>query len=112
MSKENVALFSKAINKNSDLNKSISEAEATVEAWVKIAFEAGFEFTPEEFAEVVGETLGRTVTTSNAVREFLGARYTMGDAELGQRALDSVVGGGTIPTPRPWQTNAQGFRRP
>jgi predicted ribosomally synthesized peptide with nif11-like leader len=93
MSKENVAFFSRAISRNADLNKRVTEAEPTMEAWVKIAQEAGFEFTPEEFAEVVGETLGRSVTTSNAVSEYLGARYTLGDGELSEKALNYVSGG-------------------
>src|SRR5438552_3934109 len=37
-----------------------------------IAHDASFDFTPEEFASVIGEALGRTVTTADAVREFLG----------------------------------------
>jgi predicted ribosomally synthesized peptide with nif11-like leader len=93
MSKENVALFSKAINKDSKLNARISQAEPTVEAWVRIAHDAGFEFTAEEFADVVGNTLGRNVTVANAVKEYLGTRYTVGDAQLSERALDAVVGG-------------------
>jgi predicted ribosomally synthesized peptide with nif11-like leader len=93
MSRENVVLFSKAITTNPDLNTRIASAEGTVEAWVEIARDAGFEFTPEEFASVVGETLGRTVSTADAVREYLGAQYEIGSAELGQAALDTVVGG-------------------
>jgi hypothetical protein len=96
MSKENVVLFSKAINRNSDLNTRIADAAPTVDAWIKIAHDAGFEFTAEEFADVVGETLGRKVDVANAVREYLGARYTVGDEELSRRALDSVVGGRMI----------------
>jgi hypothetical protein len=93
MSRENVALFSRAIGKNQELNKRIREAAATVDAWRTIARETGFEFTPEEFASVVGETLGRSVTPANAVREYLGAQYQVGDLELSQKSLDAVVGG-------------------
>jgi predicted ribosomally synthesized peptide with nif11-like leader len=93
MSRENVVLFSKAITTNPDLNTRIANSESTVEAWVAIARDAGFEFTPEEFASVVGETLGRTVSTADAVREYLGAQYEIGAAELSQAALDTVVGG-------------------
>jgi len=97
MSRENVALFSKAINTNPDLNKRIAESEPTTDAWVKIASEAGFEFTSEEFASVVGETLGRTVSANNAVREYLGAQYELGSAEVSRKTLDAVVGGlGTV----------------
>ncbi len=93
MSKENVALFSRSISKNPELNRRISEAGTSVDAWVGIAREVGFEFTPDEFASVVGETLGRTVTTSNAVREYLGARSKVGDLELSRKTLDAIVGG-------------------
>ncbi len=99
MSRENVVLFSKAITTNPDLNTRIASAEATVEAWMAIASDAGFEFTPEEFASVVGETLGRTVSTADAVREYLGAQYEVGSVEFSQAALDTVVGGRM---PRSW----------
>jgi hypothetical protein len=93
MSRENVVFFSQAINRIPDLNKRIAEADRTVDAWVKVAHDAGFEFTPEEFASVVGETLGRKVTTDNAVSEYLAAQYDLGAIELSQRALDKIVGG-------------------
>jgi hypothetical protein len=93
MSKEDVVFFSRAISKYPDLNKRIAEVEATMDAWVKIAYESGFEFTPDEFASVVGETLGRKVTTENAVKEYLRAQGEIGAGELNQRALDRVVGG-------------------
>src|SRR5258706_7423023 len=93
MSRENFVFFSQAINTNPELNKRVSNSEPTMEAWVQIAHEAGFEFTPDEFASVIGETLGRTVTTENAVHEYLGAQYLMGSSELSNKALESVVGG-------------------
>ena len=93
MSRENVVFFSKAINTNPELNKRVSDSDPTMEAWLKIAHEAGFEFTPDEFASVIGETLGRTVTTENAVREYLGAQYLVGSSELSNKALESLVGG-------------------
>ena len=93
MSRENVAFFSKAITKNPDLNRRISEAGTNTDEWVVIAADAGFEFTAEEFASVVGQTLGRTVTPSNAVREYLGAQYKVGDLELSRKTLDAIVGG-------------------
>lgn len=93
MSRENVVLFSKAITTNPDLNERIASAEVTVEAWVAIARDAGFEFTPEEFASVVGETLGRTVSTTDAVREYLGEQHIVGEAELNRAALDHIIGG-------------------
>lgn len=100
MSRENVAFFSKAISKNPDLNRRISEAGTNVNEWVAIAADVGFEFTAEEFASVVGQTLGRTVTPSNAVREYLGAQYKVGDLELSRKTLDAIVGGmrGGLPT--------------
>jgi predicted ribosomally synthesized peptide with nif11-like leader len=93
MSRENVALFSQAISKNPDLNRRISEAGTNVDQWVDIARDVGFEFTADEFAFVVGQTLGRTVTTANAVHEYLGAQYKVGDVELSLKTLDAVVGG-------------------
>jgi hypothetical protein len=96
MSKENVALFSRAITKNANLNQRILEAEPTTDAWIEIARDAGFDFTADEFAAVVGETLGRTITPQNAVREYLGAQHDVGDVELSERALDAVVGGRTV----------------
>ena len=93
MSRENVALFSKAVGRNEDLKKRITGADATAEAWVRIASDVGFEFTADEFASVVGETLGRTVTPATAVREYLGAQYKLGDLELSRKTLDAVVGG-------------------
>lgn len=93
MSRENVALFSQALSRNADLNRRISNAGTDVTEWVTIARDIGFEFTPEEFASVVTETLGRTVTPANAAREFLGAQYAVGDLELRGRTLDAVVGG-------------------
>jgi predicted ribosomally synthesized peptide with nif11-like leader len=93
MSRENVALFSKAIGRNPDLNKRVSAAAATTDAWVAIAREVGFEFTAEEFAAVVGETLGRSVTTGTAVQEYLGAQYKVGELELSRKTLDAIVGG-------------------
>ena len=93
MSRENVVFFCQAINKYRDLSQRITKAEATASAWVKVAHDAGFEFTPEEFASVVGETLGRTVTTDSVVSEYLAAQSKMGSVELSQKALDMVVGG-------------------
>ena len=93
MSRENVALFSQAISRNPDLNRRISEAGTDIDKWVTIAQDVGFEFTPGEFADVVSQTLGRTVTPGNAVREFLGAQYKVGDLELRRKTLDAVVGG-------------------
>lgn len=93
MSQENVALFSQAISKDADLNKRVSQAGTDVQKWVAIAAEVGFEFTPEEFAAVVSETMGRTVTPANAVNEFLGAQYKLGDVELRRKTLDAIVGG-------------------
>jgi len=93
MSRENVALFSQAVTRNPEISRRISEAGTEVNAWVKIAGEVGFEFSAEEFAAVVGETLGRTVTPANAVREYLGAQYKLGDLELGKKTLDAVLGG-------------------
>jgi predicted ribosomally synthesized peptide with nif11-like leader len=93
MSRENVALFSQAISKNPELNRRISEAGTDINEWVTIASDVGFEFTAEEFAAVVGQTLGRTVTTKNAVHEYLGAQYKVGDLELRRKTLDAVIGG-------------------
>jgi hypothetical protein len=93
MSRENVALFTQAISRNPDLNRRISEAGTDISKWVAIAGEVGFEFTPSEFADAVSQTLGRTVTESNAVDEFLGAQYKLGDLELRRKTLDAVVGG-------------------
>jgi predicted ribosomally synthesized peptide with nif11-like leader len=92
LSKENVALFSKAVTTNPDLGKRIAEADPTTEAWIEIAHEAGFEFTAQELASVVGETLGRSVSPENAVHEYLGTQLEVGAAELSNRALDAVVG--------------------
>jgi hypothetical protein len=93
MSKENVVFFSQAINRIPDLNTRITGSEKTVDAWVKIANEAGFDFTADEFASVVGDTLGRKVTADNAVSEYLAAQYDLGAIELSDKALDQVVGG-------------------
>jgi predicted ribosomally synthesized peptide with nif11-like leader len=93
MSRENVVLFSKAITTNPDLNKRIASVEASIEAWLGVARDAGFEFTPQEFASVVGETLGRTVSPADAVREYLGAQHEVGEAELSDAALDAIAGG-------------------
>jgi predicted ribosomally synthesized peptide with nif11-like leader len=93
MSRENVALFSTAISRNPDLNRRISEAGTNTNEWVAIAGEVGFEFTADEFASVVGQTLGRTVTPANAVREYLGAQYKVGELDLSRKTLDAVVGG-------------------
>ena len=93
MSRENVVLFSKAINRNPDLNERVATAAPTIDAWLAIASEAGFEFTADEFAAVVGETLGRPVSPADAVREYLGAQHEIGEAELADEALDSIVGG-------------------
>jgi hypothetical protein len=93
MSRENVALFSQTLTRNPDLSRRISGAGTDINKWVAIAQEVGFEFTPSEFADVVSETLGRTVTEDNAVNEFLGAQYKVGDLELRRRTLDAVIGG-------------------
>jgi phosphotransacetylase len=93
MSRENVALFSQAISKNPDVNRRISGAGTDVDKWVAIAQEFGFEFTAEEFADVVGQTLGRKVTPTNAVREYLGTQYKVGDLELSRKTADAIVGG-------------------
>lgn len=93
MSRENVALFSQAIGRNPNLNKRISEAGTSVDEWIAIARETGFEFTADEFAAVVGQTLGRTVTPDNAVQEYLGAQYKVGDLELRRKTMDAIMGG-------------------
>lgn len=93
MSKENVVLFSKALARDAALNRRIAAAPRTMEGWLEVAHEAGFEFTGEEFAAVVGETLGRTVTAADAVREYLGAQHAMGSARLNEKVLDGLVGG-------------------
>ena len=93
MSRENVALFSQAITRNPEVSQRISKAGTSVDAWIAIARDVGFEFTADEFAQVVGQTLGRTVTSENAAREFLGAQYQLGDLELRRKTLDTVMGG-------------------
>jgi hypothetical protein len=93
MSRENVALFSQAVSRNPDVNRRISEAGTNVGEWVSIAAEFGFEFTAHEFADVVGQTLGRKVTPTNAVREYLGTQYKVGDLELSRKTADAIVGG-------------------
>ena len=93
MSKENAAFFMDAINKSQDLNKRIADAKPLLDTWVTIASDAGFEFTADEFVSVVGETLGRKVTTEDAVSAYLGARDQMGSHELSNLALEKIVGG-------------------
>lgn len=93
MSKENVVFFCRAISKYPDLHKRIGGAEEKIDTWVQIAHESGFEFSPDEFASVVEETLGRKVTKEDAVKEFIRAQEEIGEAELNQKALDKVVGG-------------------
>ena len=92
MSKENAVFFIEAINKSQELNKRTVEAEPSLDSWVKIAYDAGFEFTAEEFATVIEETLGRKVSTEEAVSEYLAARDQMGSNELSDKALEKVVG--------------------
>lgn len=92
MSKENVALFIKAANKNEDLIRQITKKDRTAD-WVAVAQKAGYEFTAAEFAEVVSDTLGRPTTPDNAVREYLLAQNTMAKGEMSQAVLEGVVGG-------------------
>jgi hypothetical protein len=92
MSKENVALFIKAANKNEDLIRQITKKDRTAD-WVAVAQKAGYEFTAAEFAEVVSDTLGRPTTPDNAVREYLLAQNSMAKGEMSQAVLEGVVGG-------------------
>ena len=90
MSKENVALFIKAVNKNNELSLKISRTSTTTE-WVALAEEAGFEFTASEFADVVSSMLGRKLTPANAVDAYMATSNVMSRGELSQSALESVV---------------------
>jgi Nif11 domain len=92
MSKENVVLFTKAAIENADLNERLVGTEK-VDDWIKIAEGEGFEFTADEFCSVIGETIGKKVTPLNAVREYLAAGKEMGEGELSEKALETVVGG-------------------
>src|SRR5262245_60080406 len=92
MSKENVALFIKRVNKDRELNLKIARTDKTSE-WVAIAKHAGFEFTAQEFAEVVSESLKRPCTTETAVREYMAAENEAAEGELSLKALEAVVGG-------------------
>jgi predicted ribosomally synthesized peptide with nif11-like leader len=92
MSKENVALFIKAVNTKTDLNMKIAKASKTSE-WVMLAKDAGFEFTAEEFALVVSNITQKKVTPDNAVHEYMAANNAFAKGELGQKALDAVTGG-------------------
>ena len=93
MSKENVVPFGKAIHDKEDLKKRIAQSAETVDAWVKIAHDAGFEFTAEEFASVVGTTLGRLVDTPHPVREYRVAQRQLGSLELSEKTQAAVLGG-------------------
>lgn len=92
MSQENVVLFTQAAIEKADLNERLAQTEKLAD-WVNIAKEKGFEFTADEFCSVIGETIGKKVTPENAIREYLAAGQEMGEGELGERALESVVGG-------------------
>lgn len=92
MSRENVVLFIKTANKKPELNERLAQKQSTAD-WVKIADEAGFEFTADEFCSVVEETIHKSVTPQNAVQEYLSTQQSVGSAELGHQALESVVGG-------------------
>ena len=93
MSRENVVLFTKQINKDRTLAELVQKAPATVEAWAQIAYDAGFEFTASEFRSVVEQALGRSLKSDNAVREYLDAQTEMGAGELGQHIMDAIGGG-------------------
>jgi predicted ribosomally synthesized peptide with nif11-like leader len=92
MSKENVVLFIKHVNKHKELIHKIAKTDKTTD-WVKIAKASGFQFTAEEFAAVVSGTLGRKTTAEDAVREYLMAQTTMSRAEVIKLLHDSVIGG-------------------
>ena len=93
MSKENVALFIKSIEKRSDLKDRIAKADATSESWVSIAYDEGFDFTSDELKSVIEGTLGRELGTANPVREYLTAQDLLGADELSQDMLEMVAGG-------------------
>jgi hypothetical protein len=93
MSKENVALFIKSIEKRSDLKDRIAKADATSESWVSIAYDEGFDFTADELKSVIEGTLGRQLGTANPVREYLTAQDLLGAGELSQDMLEMVAGG-------------------
>jgi hypothetical protein len=90
MSRENVALFTKEMDKKPDL-KARAVSNVTVASWVKVAHDAGFEFTAEEFASVIGETLNRTLTIDNAAREYVAAQAAMKSGELSEQVLAKAV---------------------
>jgi hypothetical protein len=92
MSQENVVLFTKAAIDKADLNERLAQCDKLPD-WIRIAHEEGFEFTADEFCAVIGETIQKEVTPETAVREYLAASEEMGQGELGERALESVVGG-------------------
>jgi hypothetical protein len=91
MSKENVALFVRALAEKRDLNRRAA-AETNAEAWAAIGNEAGLDFTAADLVDFVNEVTGKAVTADNAVKELLQV-VTAEDGRMSDADLESVVGG-------------------
>jgi hypothetical protein len=92
MSRENVALFVKAINTRTDLNAKVSRTTKASD-WVALGDAAGFAFTVDELVGVVASMLNRPLTENNVISEYFAASHAAIKGELSQKALVAVMGG-------------------
>jgi len=92
MCRDNVVLFAKAVADKRALSERLAATDSANE-WIAIAYDAGFEFTLGDFTSVLGEFLGRAVTSDAVVCEFRAAQRAMGERPLARAMSKRFIGG-------------------
>jgi len=96
MSKENVVLFSRAVNTKPELYESLRNIP-TLQDWVQVAEFAGFEFTADEFCSVLSEITRMEIAPEKAITGYFSIRDAIGAGELTKRLEQTFIGGVSRP---------------
>ena len=93
MSKENVALFLKAISEKKPLNAKVAKAPKTPQAWVDLGKGEGLQFSTTDLHTFVKEVIDLKDLKPDASVEALLAAIRPRSGELSDEQMDSVAAG-------------------
>ena len=93
MSKENVALFLKAISEKKPLNAKVAQAPKTPQAWVDLGKGEGLQFSSADLHTFVKEVIDLKDLKAEASVEALLAAIQPRSGELSDEQMESVAAG-------------------
>ena len=93
MSKENVALFLKAISEKAQLNAKVSSAPRTPQAWIDLAKAEGLPFSSSDLHWFVKEVIDMKDLKPEASVEALLTAVQPRSGELSDEQMESVAAG-------------------